>query len=91
MHLNEFGLWKWVSNEIPDVEADVGADAEEVSEGASAVKGPGGYWQLRRATTEEEIFEQLGLEFIEPHRRNFAFVNKRSVPVQKKAPTRPTS
>lgn len=36
-----------------------------------------GFWELIRATTEEEILNMLGLEFIEPSKRNFAFLGVR--------------
>jgi DNA polymerase beta len=80
MHLNEFGLWRWVSYSFPGMEETEGAaETEEAEENEQS-----GYWQLMRATTEEDIFEQLGMDFVEPHRRNFAFINQRAVPMQKK-------
>ena len=80
MHLNEFGLWRWVSDNFQGTEETEGAaETEEAEENKRS-----GYWQLIRVTTEEEIFERLGMDFVEPHRRNFAFINQRAVPVQKK-------
>lgn len=61
MHLNEFGLWRWQSN---------GSDETEVEAGTR--KAPDkGYWELVKADTEEEILRELGLDFIEPTKRNF--------------------
>lgn len=82
MHLNEFGLWRWVSNGPLDVEADELGEAEANTEeqaGETSDREPRrGFWQLVRATTEEEIFEELGVDFVEPQRRNFAFITKRA-------------
>lgn len=33
-----------------------------------------GYWELVKADTEEDILGELGMEFIEPTKRNFSFV-----------------
>ena len=91
MHLNEFGLWKWVSNNFPSIEKEeTDAHAEEAAATSEATE-PSGFWQLMRATTEEEIFERLGMDFIEPQRRNFAFVDKPATSVQKKGMGKSTS
>lgn len=94
MHLNEFGLWKWVPNTPPHAEeqkakADSVAVEEpeadaEIAEETEEGKRPSGFWQLTQARTEEEIFEELGFDFIEPNRRNFAFLSKGAVLAQKK-------
>jgi DNA polymerase beta len=63
MHLNEFGLWRWQSN--TSEEPDVGT--EEDIEGK-------GFWELMKADTEEDILTELGMEWIEPTKRNFVFV-----------------
>lgn len=34
-----------------------------------------GFWELVRATTEEEILSELGMEYIEPEKRNFEFLS----------------
>jgi DNA polymerase beta len=78
MHLNEFGLWRWNSNK-PRSADGVNVDAVSEVEIEEGDVGGGGFWQLIRATTEEEIFEELGVGFVEPHRRNFTFINKRAV------------
>lgn len=33
-----------------------------------------GRWELVASRTEEEILSELGIEFIEPERRNFSFI-----------------
>jgi len=33
-----------------------------------------GYWELVKAETEEEILKELGMEWVEPEKRNFEFV-----------------
>lgn len=62
--LNEFGLWKWNPNDRPK---DPAKPLEEIAPND-------GYWQLIKAPTEQDIFNQLGMEYIKPHRRNFSFV-----------------
>lgn len=44
-----------------------GSDAKSQSEDAS-------YWELMKAETEEDILENLGLEYVEPTKRNFGFL-----------------
>jgi DNA polymerase beta len=59
MYLNEFGLWRWQT------------------ENDASVEGNGeqrGFWELVRAESEEEILREVGLECVEPEKRNFAFV-----------------
>lgn len=60
MHLNEFGLWRWQSNG-----SSVGADSVETEVG---------YWELVKAETEEEILIELGVDWIEPTKRNYSFL-----------------
>ena len=56
----------------------------ETSNGGESEKG---FWQLERTQTEEEIFEKLGMDYVEPHRRNFGFLNKRMIDAQHKNET----
>jgi len=66
LHLNNYGLWSW----HPD---DDGNDSLE-----DAYKTPGsgsGHWRLYKSATENDIFEELGMDFIEPEKRNFLFVS----------------
>jgi DNA polymerase beta len=60
-HLNEFGLWRWQ-----------GVKGEDSAEDPER-----GYWEMVKAETEEEILDVLGMEWVEPERRNFKFVVKR--------------
>jgi DNA polymerase beta len=59
MHLNEFGLWRWQANDPHANDDDVPED---------------GYWELVKSESEQEILEELALEYVEPERRNFGFV-----------------
>jgi DNA polymerase beta len=34
----------------------------------------GGFWELVRAETEEEVLRELGMEYVEPTKRNFSLV-----------------
>ena len=34
-----------------------------------------GYWSLAKSAREEEIFQELGMDFVDPTKRNFAFVS----------------
>jgi DNA polymerase beta len=96
--LNEFGLWCWRGNGTSnksddtsrsDAETDATTpDGEKQSAGdvSSGHNGDGkGYWELIASTTEEDIFEELGLQFVVPERRNFAFISPRERKVRKKA------
>jgi DNA polymerase beta len=75
MHLNEFGLWRWQSNGSGD---EPEAEAEEDMEHK-------GFWELMKADTEEDILAELGMEWIEPTKRNFGFVVGK--PTKKKTTT----
>jgi DNA polymerase beta len=66
LYLNEFGLWKWCSNNTTQPQ-----NSAAPSETGSRQEG---YWRLIKARTEQNIFEHLDMEYIEPHRRNFDFV-----------------
>ena len=62
LHLNEFGLWRW----------QVNGNGLEHSDDAG--EDDGGFWELVRAESEEEILNELGMEYVEPEKRNFRFV-----------------
>jgi DNA polymerase beta len=68
MLLNQYGLWKW-NHTSPSREADGDDEPPETERG---------YWSLVKSATEEDIFEELGIDFIEPSRRNFSFISARS-------------
>jgi DNA polymerase beta len=61
LHLDNHGLWSWHSNDNDSLED----------------KGPSstGHWRLVKSATENDIFEELGMDFIEPEKRNFLFVS----------------
>jgi len=63
LHLNEFGLWRWNANNRIPLEGEVDENGETY-----------GFWELVRAETEAEILRELGMEYIEPEKRNFSFV-----------------
>ena len=73
MLLNEYGLWKW-TNSLSDSETTTGDDNAEDSSYDSPRKERG-YWSLVTSYTEEGIFEELGIDFIEPGKRNFSFIS----------------
>jgi len=62
MYLDEVGLWKWHVEDKRDPEQDGEGYRER------------GFWQLLQSSTEEEIFERLDMESLEPERRNFKFI-----------------
>ncbi|KAG5644782.1 hypothetical protein DXG03_007690 [Asterophora parasitica] len=57
LYLDELGLWKW----HPENAAETVGDGDELSVG---------FWQLLQSMTEESIFEQLGMQYVEPRKRN---------------------
>ena len=62
LHLNNYGLWSWDSDDndsLDDASKDSGS----------------GHWRLVKSATENDIFEELGMDFIEPDKRNFLFVS----------------
>lgn len=63
LHLDYHGLWSWDSD---------GNDSLE-----DAWKGPSssGHWRLVKSATEHDIFEELGMDYIEPEKRNFLFMS----------------
>ena len=67
MLLDQYGLWKW----NPSTSIPIDDDAED-NEGPEKEKG---YWSLVKSCTEEEIFEELGIDFIEPAKRNYSFIS----------------
>ncbi|KAF8333392.1 hypothetical protein F5887DRAFT_679795 [Amanita rubescens] len=71
LHLDEFGLWKWRSVES--------AESMEEQHTPAATEGQdpentGGYWELLKVSTEKDIFSLLDMEYVEPHRRNFGYL-----------------
>ncbi len=71
LQLNELGLWRW--KEVPRA----ACDAEDASP-SEARPSASGYWELLASRSEEDILEELGLDYVEPENRNFSFVVGRS-------------
>ncbi|KAF8644690.1 hypothetical protein AX16_008350 [Volvariella volvacea WC 439] len=63
LYLNEYGLWRW--NPIQPID-----DAEDPS------RVEEGYWELLKTDVEEAIFTELGVEWIDPEKRNSKFLNR---------------
>jgi len=66
LHLDNHGLWSWQS------------DGNDTPEDAWKSSSSSGHWRLFKSATENDIFEELGMDFIEPEKRNFLFVWKRA-------------
>lgn len=67
--LNEHGLWRWTDNRgsaPPDMADTEGGKADR---GASP---DGGHWVLLRCASEEDIFRELGMAFVDPEKRNLS-------------------
>ena len=62
LHLNNHGLWSWHSD---------GNSLED----AYQSPGSSGHWRLVETATEHDIFEELGMDFVEPEKRNFLFMS----------------
>ena len=63
--LNPHGLWRFNPLAKP---ASTGPEAERVTD--MAPNGDG-YWELLPSATEQEIFDQLGMEYIDHDSRYF--------------------
>jgi DNA polymerase beta len=81
MHLNEFGLWRWVGS--VDADPDAGAEAPPTERrgrrpktSALALEGLGSMWELVPTDTEQDIFDALGAEWVEPARRGWEFIER---------------
>ena len=81
-HLDEFGLWCWKAKSLPnngDEDSSSPTPAEVSEKLPSSTIAPTsdskeGYWSLITSESEETIFEELGLEFVVPEKRTFAFI-----------------
>jgi len=56
LFLNEFGLWRWITD------ASLRADAYE------------GYWTFVEGESEVGVLRELGMSYVEPIKRNFAYL-----------------
>lgn len=66
--LNEYGLWRFCRRtplSYDDESSNTTTDAD-------------GRWELVASTTEQEVLDELGVEYVQPERRNFAFVMSKS-------------
>jgi DNA polymerase beta len=62
LFLNEFGLWKWTSDTL------LRGDADETSNSK-------GYWSFIEGESEAAVLRELGLSYVEPIKRNFAYLS----------------
>lgn len=69
LHFNEFGLWR--------------LDPSKPST-KTARKYTADQWKRLSAETEEEIFAELGLDWIDPANRNFGTLQSGAVPKNRK-------
>ncbi|KAL5520081.1 hypothetical protein ACEPAG_1741 [Sanghuangporus baumii] len=67
--LNEFGLWKFCRRKPTTLSS---YDKKE------SYTEEDGHWELVASKTETEMLDALTVEYVEPERRNFAFVVSRS-------------
>jgi len=82
MLFNEYGLWKWNLSDPPTPVSSTSEPTEtslEKGEDASTLDHLNkGYWSLVKSATEEDIFEELGMDYVDPTKRNFSFVSGKS-------------
>lgn len=81
LRLNEYGLWRHCRSSESSYNS---TEPNEVTNGKSA-GAEEGRWELIASRTEQEIFDELGIDYVEPERRNFSFIaTKQKVNKQKK-------
>ncbi|KAF8634179.1 hypothetical protein AX15_001043 [Amanita polypyramis BW_CC] len=73
LHLDEFGLWKWHSNGDSTANANPSEDGSGAAVENNDQEGTG-YWELMQVSVEEDIFSILGMEYVQPERRNFGYL-----------------
>ncbi|OAX40426.1 Nucleotidyltransferase [Rhizopogon vinicolor AM-OR11-026] len=61
LFLNEFGLWRWTSDTL------LRGDADEASNSK-------GYWSFIEGESEAAVLRELGMSYVEPIKRNFAYL-----------------
>lgn len=82
LRLNDYGLWRHCRP--PGSSFDNSTELNEVTNGKSAGTEEG-RWELIASRTEQEIFDELGIDYVEPERRNFSFIaTKQKLNKQKK-------
>lgn len=77
LHFNEFGLWRFHAEDSDR------ARSTPAPSGAR-IKITPGHWELLPSESEEQIFEELGLDWIDPEKRNFAFLRDGKLPRYKR-------
>jgi len=76
MLFNEYGLWRWTGLNPLEASSLELSTSTPVSTLADPLKQ--GYWSLLRSATEEDIFRELEMPFVDPTKRNFAFISQRT-------------
>ncbi|KAH9480638.1 putative DNA polymerase family X [Psilocybe cubensis] len=79
MLFNEYGLWKWTLSplEATPTLMPASTSAPTSTDSNSTTNDTHSFWSLVNCSTEEDIFKQLGMESIDPTRRNFSFINSK--------------
>ncbi|PPQ92859.1 hypothetical protein CVT25_004347 [Psilocybe cyanescens] len=72
MLFNEYGLWKWTST--PSEATPTSTFIPANTDPNDSQNHSHSFWSLLHSSTEEDIFKQLGMEPIDPTRRNFSYI-----------------
>lgn len=72
LHFNEFGLWRFHAENVEGTGLNDNRPSAAPSD--SRIKTTPGHWELLPSETEEQVFDELGLAWVEPDKRNFAFL-----------------
>ncbi|KDR82858.1 hypothetical protein GALMADRAFT_88601 [Galerina marginata CBS 339.88] len=72
MLFNEYGIWKWTTHPPTGPEPN---EPQAETPNVVADNAEAGFWSLVKSATEEDIFKELGMDFIDPTRRNFSYVS----------------
>lgn len=82
MLLNEHGIWRWTRHQESLVSDMTESSAEPSEESKRPEPKPTdeftshGYWSLIKSISEEDIFRELGMDYLHPTRRNFTHMVK---------------
>ncbi|EJC98074.1 Nucleotidyltransferase [Fomitiporia mediterranea MF3/22] len=76
--LNEFGLWKFCPQSSPETETENTSSSKNSENVTGSNSDAEGRWELVASSTEKEILDELGVEYVGPERRNFTFVVSKS-------------
>ncbi|EIW74677.1 Nucleotidyltransferase [Coniophora puteana RWD-64-598 SS2] len=69
LHLNDMGLWRWGKEAT-----NAGASASESTEDVEAESEGSWRWHLLASEDERQILAELGMDWVEPERRNFVYL-----------------